>query len=157
MIIMIAAVGKNRELGAKNQLLWHIREDLQFFKEMTVGHTIVMGRNTFFSLPKVLPNRKHLVLTSKNDIFPAEVVLCKTVDEILAYSGTEDLYIIGGAQIYGTFYPHADVMYLTEIDKTYEDADVFFPIFDQTNWTKTVLGIYEENGISYSRIKYERE
>ena len=82
---LIVAIGKNREIGKNNKLLWHIKEDLQFFKEKTIGKTIIMGEKTFYSLPGILSNRKHIVLTKTNDIFPNEVEVFRNLDDLLEY------------------------------------------------------------------------
>ena len=103
---IIAAVGKNRELGKDNHLIWHLPNDLKFFKRTTSGKTIIMGRRTFESLPKMLPNRKHIVLSSSSD-FPEEVEVYNELKELLdAYKDTdEELFVIGGASIYRLFIP----------------------------------------------------
>ena len=83
MITIIAAIGKNRELGKDNQLIWRIKEDMMFFKENTMGKPIVMGRKTFESLPKKLPNRKHIILTSKNLSLDEDIIVCHSLEEVL--------------------------------------------------------------------------
>ena len=111
---IIAAIGKNNELGKDNNLIWHLPNDLKFFKETTTGKTIIMGRRTFESLPRMLPNRHHIVLSSSED-FPEEVTVYKTLEELLEdlKDKDEEMFIIGGASIYKTFIDYCDKMYLT--------------------------------------------
>ena len=155
-IYLIAAIGKNNELGNNNELIWYIKEDLQFFKNTTLNKTIVMGYNTFKSLKRVLPNRKHIVLTSHNDL-PNEVVCFDSLDKVLEYiKDIDEVFIIGGASIYKLFMDLCDGMYLTEIDETF-DADVHFPTFDEEKYKVKVLDNKSCNGLNYSRKFYERK
>ena len=130
-ITIIAAVAQNRAIGKDNKLIYWLPNDLKRFKALTTGHTIIMGRKTFESLPKgALPNRRNIVLSrSKRDFAGCD---CYTsLDEALANcSADEDIYIIGGASIYEQAIKCADRLCLTEIDDTPEDADTFFPEFD---------------------------
>ena len=155
-IYLIAAIGKNNELGKDNELIWYIKEDLQFFKNTTMNKTIVMGYNTFKSLKRVLPNRKHIVLTSHNDL-PDEVVCFNNIDNVLNYiKDIDEVYIIGGASIYKLFVDLCDGMYLTEIDKEY-DADVYFPEFNENDYNVKVLTKIKNEELSYTRKLYERK
>ncbi len=155
---IIAAIGKNRELGKNNDLIWSLPGDLKFFRNVTSGHTIIMGRNTFDSLPRMLPNRKHIVLSSRDD-FPSEVEVYKELKSILEkYKDTsEEIFIIGGASIYELFLEYCDKLYLTEIDAEEESASVYFPKFDKNLYEEEVLGINEDNGISYKHILYSKK
>ena len=139
---LIVAIGKNNEIGKDNKLLWYIPEDLKFFKEHTTGKTILMGSNTFYSLPKLLPNRHHIVLTQDDYDFPKEVEVFRDFNELLENlkSRNEEIFVIGGGMIYKLFIDYVDTMYITEIDKEY-DATVFFPKFDKTNWQREVLSV----------------
>ena len=152
---IIAAIGKNRELGKDNDLIWHLPNDLKFFREVTSNHTIVMGRNTFESLPRMLPNRKHIVLTSRDGL-PSEVEVYRELKQILEkYKDTkEEIFIIGGASIYTQFLEHSSKLYLTEIDAEEETASVYFPEFDQQQYDREVLQENEDNGISYKHVLY---
>lgn len=137
MITMIVAMAKNHAIGKDNALLWHLPEDLKFFKEKTSGHTIVMGRKTFESLPFVLPKREHWVLTSAVADLPEheQVRGFSSVEDVLkAMDEKEQLFIIGGAQIYNAFLPYADRLYITKIDAEFE-GDAFFPAFDEAEFT----------------------
>lgn len=152
---IIAAIGKNRELGKDNDLIWHLPNDLKFFRQVTSNHTIVMGRNTFESLPRMLPNRKHIVLTSRDGL-PNEVEVYRELKQILEkYKDTEEeIFIIGGASIYTQFLEHSSKLYLTEIDAEEETASVYFPEFDQQQYDREVLQENEDNGISYKHVLY---
>lgn len=157
MISIIAAIGKNRELGRGNDLIWHIKEDLKNFKNLTMGKYIVMGKNTYESLPKHLEGRKYIVLSSSlseiengllfND-FNKLLEFIKDVDE--------EVMIIGGASIYKLFLPFADKLYLTEIDSE-EKADVYFPDFNKEDYECNVVSTNEVDGLKYSFVIYERK
>lgn len=155
-ITLIAAIGKNRELGLNNQLIWRIPEDLRFFKENTINKTIVMGLNTFNSLPHMLPKRKHIVLTSKN-IEIEDVIIVHSLDELLEYiSNLEEVMIIGGASIYSQLINYADELLLTEIDDS-KEADAYFPDFDKNDWESEIIGQYQYEDIKYKRLVYKRK
>lgn len=157
MISIIAAIGKNRELGRGNDLIWHIKEDLKNFKNLTMGKYIVMGKNTYESLPKHLEGRKYIVLSSSlseiengllfND-FNKLLEFIKDVDE--------EVMIIGGVSIYKLFLPFADKLYLTEIDSE-EKADVYFPDFNKEDYECNVVSTNEVDGLKYSFVIYERK
>ena len=155
---IIAAIGKNRELGKNNNLIWHLPNDLKFFKEVTSNHTIIMGRKTFDSLPRMLPNRKHIVLTSRENL-PSEVEVYKELKQLLEQykDSTEEIFIIGGASIYSQFLEHSDKLYLTEIDEEEKSADVFFPEFNKSNYTSELIRENEDNGIKYKHMVYRRK
>ena len=155
MISMIAAVGRGNELGFKGDLVWRLPEDLKRFKEVTTGHTVLMGYKTFVSLPKLLPGRKHIVLTNNVDdvAIEAEKKGCATLPRpevvgvtelfefIDKYKGTdEELFIIGGGSVYKQVLPYADKLYLTEIAADFPEADVYFPEFDKSDFKKEVIG-----------------
>ena len=155
-ISMIAAVGKNRELGKGNELIWRISEDLKFFKATTMGHPIIMGRKTFESLPKALPGRKNIVITFNKTYTAEGAVVVHSVEEAVAAADTDEAFIIGGESIYKAFLPVCDKMYLTLIDGEDKDADAFFPEYENIQWNTEELLNAEENGITYSRILFER-
>ena len=157
-INLIAAIGKNNELGKNGDLVWRFREDMKFFKETTMGHPIVMGRKTFESLPKVLPGRKNIVI-STNEIKNNEIELYKSIREFLInyQNFNEDVFIIGGASIYEQFIDIATKMYLTEIDAIDSEADVYFPKFNISEWDKEEIKSNEENSIKFKHILYKRK
>ena len=165
MIIIIAAVGKNLELGRNGGLIWRLPSDLKFFKEQTEGCMVAMGRNTFNSLPKKLPNRKHLVLTDVDDFNKSveDVDVFYNFEALLekvkrhSCEENEHVYIIGGASIYRQFLPYADELILTEIEAETDEADVYFPDFDKTLYTKYYLASNEDNGIKYNHVSYIRK
>ena len=155
-LVIIAAIGKNNELGKDNKLIWHLPGDLKFFKEKTIGKNIVMGRKTFESLPKMLPNRHHIVITTGN-IDNSEVEVYHSIEDFLkVYSYSGETCVIGGASIYNSLIDYVDVMYLTEINKECLDADSYFPDFDREGWRSEVIGNNTENGISYKHVLYKR-
>lgn len=158
-ITMIAAIGKNRELGKNNDLIWHLKEDMKFFKDQTMGKPIVMGRKTFESLPKLLPGRKHIILTKQKLDVPEEVLLFHNKEEILDYikSYQEEVMIIGGASIYKEFLEDSNKLVLTEIDDEDKTADTYFPYFNKNEWLKEELSTEEENNIKYKHIIYTRK
>lgn len=156
MITIVAAIGKNNELGKNNDLIWHLPNDLKFFKEVTMGKIVVMGFNTYKSLPKKLPGRIMIVLTSK-PIDDDDIIVYNNIDELLNDFKNKDLYIIGGASIYKFFVDKADIMYLTEIDATDNMADVYFPNFDKDNWNIEELKENSDNGIKYRHVRYRRK
>ena len=157
-ISIIAAIGENNELGKNNDLIWHLPNDLKFFKSVTTGKTVLMGRNTFWSLPKVLPNRTNIVITDMDEDYPKEVVIYNSIDAFLEdYKNTEEeVFIIGGASIYNQFINIADKIYLTEVAASCADAQVYFPTFDKEQYEKEVVGKNEDNGISYKHVLYKR-
>ena len=157
-ITLIAAIGKNRELGKNNDLIWSIPEDLKFFRDNTIGKNIVMGINTLNSLPKLLPNRKHIVLTHRDIKLDDEIMICHSIDELLNYidSIDEEVMVIGGAGVYAQMIEYANKMLLTEIESEAE-ADVYFPEFSINDWNREELSNNQYNGIKYSHVLYRRK
>ena len=158
-INIIAAVAKNRAIGKDNKLVYWLPNDLKRFKALTTGHTVLMGRKTFDSLPKgALPNRRNVVVSRS----VAELPGCDcyaSIDEALnSCSPDEDVYVIGGESIYRQVLPFADRLCLTEIDDVTEGADAFFPEF--SGWKEIVRedhDIDEKHHYRYSFVDYERE
>ena len=168
-INIIAAVAMNRGIGFDNKLLYWLPNDLKRFKALTTGHTIIMGRNTFLSLPKgALPNRRNIVLSRTQTSFPGcecyasldEALKHCTLEECSQHSiDNDDIYIIGGASIYAQAMDIADRLCLTEIDDTPEAADVFFPPYDK-GWKETERedhDIDDRHAQRYSFVDYIRE
>ena len=157
-ISIIAAIGQNNELGKNNDLIWHLPNDLKFFKNTTTGKTVVMGSNTFKSLPNVLPNRTNIVITHQNNGYPSNVIIYNSIESFLNdyKNKDEEVFIIGGSSIYNQFIQKADKLYLTEILATCKDASVFFPKFNKENYEQTILGENQDNGISYKHVLYKR-
>lgn len=156
---MIAAVGKNNELGKDNNLIWPIKEDLKFFKNVTIGHTVIMGANTFYSLPKVLPNRTNIVLSQEKIDVPEEVILYNDVNEFLEdYKNKDEIvFVIGGGTIYRLFIDKVNEIYLTEIDAECNDATVYFPNFNKNEFNKEELSSHSENDLNYKHVLYRRK
>lgn len=157
-ISIIAAIGKNNELGKNNDLIWHLPNDLKFFKDVTSGHTVLMGRNTFWSLPKVLPNRTNIVITDVDEDYPKGVVIYNSIESFMNdyRDKDEEVFIIGGASIYKQFIDVAENLYLTEVSASCPDASVYFPEFDKNDYDKSVVGENNDNGISYKHVLYKR-
>lgn len=133
MISIIVATSLNWAIGRNNQLLWHISEDLKYFKKITSGHTVIMGRKTWESIGKPLPNRRNIVVSrSLEKITDAEVY--KSLELALKAAGNESLFIIGGGEIYKQALPLAEKLYLTIVNLTVEDADTFFPKINFNEW-----------------------
>lgn len=137
MINIICALAENNAIGLRNQLLYHLRADLRRFKELTTGHTIIMGRRTFESLPKgALPNRRNIVLSSQEGLsFPNTEVFPTLEAALEACKNDDEIFIIGGASVYKAAFPIADRLCLTHIHATPVEADVFFPDFSYEDWT----------------------
>ncbi|MBQ3431756.1 MAG: dihydrofolate reductase [Clostridia bacterium] len=156
-ISMIAAIGKNRELGKNNDLIWHFKEDMQFFKQTTMGSAVIMGRKTFESLPAALPNRKNIVLSTDTTYHAQGAQTVADIPQALAAAENTDVFIIGGASVYEAFLPYAETIYLTEIDAACEDADTFFPPFDTSLYDKEVLQSLVCKGIKLQFVKYSKK
>ena len=153
---IIAAIGQNNELGINNQLIWHLKKDMKFFKETTINHKIVMGRKTFESLPKLLVNREHIILTKQNINLPNVKIFHDISSFLKAYENLdEEIFNIGGQSIYKELLEYADKLYLTEIEDT-SKADAYFPIFDKNDFEKEILSENEEDGIKYKHVLYKR-
>lgn len=154
MFSLIAAVGKHGEIGRRGQLIFHLKEDMQFFKKTTTGHPVVMGRKTWDSLPGKLPNRKNLVISSREFIGPDQII--HNLDSFIKdhQNTPEEIFIIGGGAIYSAFLPYAKTLYLTEVDATDPSADTFFPNFDKSQYDKIIVKKGAENGLAYSINKY---
>lgn len=157
-LTLIAAIGKNGELGKDNQLIWRIPEDMKFFKSATINKPIVMGINTLNSLPKLLPNRKHIVLTHREVELSPEIMVVHNMEDLLKYIQTlnEEVMVIGGAQVYSQMIKYADKMLLTEIEES-APANVFFPNIDMDIWKSELLSEHQYNDIKYRRLVYRRK
>ena len=155
MISMICSVGKNRELGKKNGLIWHFKDDMKFFKNTTMNHKVVMGLNTYNSLPGDLPGR-HIIVVSFDSLTDVDYV--NSIEPIIEKykNSDEEVFICGGASIYKQFLPHASKLYLTEIDDSDIEADTFFPEFNKNEWKKTLLEEHNQNNIDFKMYLYEK-
>lgn len=154
MYIIIACIGKNNELGLNNDLVFHIKEDLEFFKKTTYNHYILMGRKTLESLPKKLDGRKYLVISSSLE--SNEYPIFKSIKDVLKFKTDEDIYVIGGESIYKEMIKYSDKIILTIVDKSVK-ADKYFPSFNIEEYDSTVLGEYTSNDLKYTRKIYTRK
>ena len=138
MITLIVAMGKNREIGKENQLLWHLPKDLKHFKELTSGYPIIMGRKTYESIGKPLPNRTNIVISRKNDWFEEGILIVGSIKEAVKFAKKidEEVFIIGGGNIYEQTIDLADKLEVTLVDAVL-DADTFFPKINEKIWQKT--------------------
>ncbi len=161
MLSIIVAKAKNNIIGKNNKLLWSLPEDLKRFKEITTGHTIIMGRKTFESLGRVLPNRKHIVFTQNPDfkVEDENVEIVHSMLEIKQYIDDEnENFVIGGAMIYSLLLPYTNKMYVTEINQDFE-GDALFPKINLDEWqvVKREAGVKnEKNNLEYEYVTYER-
>ena len=161
MIAIIAAIDKNNALGFKNRLLFYLPDDLKHFKALTTGHTVVMGRKTYDSLPKgALPNRRNIVLSRSNKLVLPGVEVFSSLEEALKHCAEdEQVFIIGGASIYKQAMPLADRLYMTEIDAEAAEADVYFPAIDHEVWHEIKRDVHradDRHPCDYAFVDYER-
>jgi len=134
MLIQIAAAAENNALGKDNQLLWHLPNDFKRFKTLTTGHTIIMGRKTFESFPKPLPNRTHIIITRQKEYLVEGCIVVNSIEEAIERAPkNEPVYIIGGAEIYKQSISVTDTIELTRVHHSFE-ADAFFPEIDLNQW-----------------------
>lgn len=161
MLSIIVAKAKNNIIGKDNKLVWHLPEDLRHFKELTTGHKIIMGRKTFESLGRVLPERKHIIF-SQNPDFKVKDENVEVVHSLLQIQelieGEEEAFVIGGAMIYNFLMPYVKKMYVTQIDQEFE-GDTFFPVISENVWKEISRekGPKDEtNNLDYEFITYER-
>ena len=138
MIALVVAMAENRVIGKENKLIWHLPADLKFFKNLTTGHPIIMGRKTFESIGKPLPNRTNIVITRQADFTAEGCMVAHSLTEalMLAQQLDSDIFVIGGAEIYKQAMFLADTIYLTEVHHTFE-GDTFFPEIDSVLWQET--------------------
>lgn len=161
MLSIIVAIANENVIGKDNKLIWHLPEDLKRFKEITSGHTIIMGRKTFESLGRVLPNRKHIIF-SQNPDFKVKDENVEVVHSLLQIQelieGEEEAFVIGGAMIYNLLMPYVKKMYVTQIDQEFE-GDAFFPVISENVWKEVSRekGPKDEsNNLDYEFVTYER-
>jgi dihydrofolate reductase len=157
-ISIIVAIASNWAIGKNNDLLWHISDDLKRFKRITSGHPVIMGRNTYLSLPKrPLVNRTNIVITDIEGERFEGCITVNSIEEALSHcSETEESFVIGGGAVYRQFLPHANKLYLTRVHKDFE-ADIFFPEINFTEWhlvEREDHGPDGKNDFSYSFLTY---
>ena len=160
MLSLIVAKSKNNVIGNNNQLIWHIKDDLKRFKNITTNHNIIMGRKTFESLGRVLPNRIHIVFTRDTNytINNENIIIVNSLEQIKKYIDDEnENFVIGGSQIYKMLLPYCKKMYITQINKDF-DGDVYFPVIDEKEWKIISIekGPKDDNEFEYEYILYEK-
>jgi dihydrofolate reductase len=156
---IIAAMARNRVIGADNAIPWHLPGEQKMFKTITMGHHIVMGRNTWESIGKLLPGRTTVVVTRRPDYRVAGAIVAATLDAALAACGNDDeIFVIGGAQLYAAALPRADRLYLTEVDAEI-DGDTYMPEIEPAQWHAGAVTAYaadEKNPFSYKLTVFDR-
>jgi len=137
IVSLVAAAAENNAIGKDNELLWHLPTDLKHFKNITSGHAIIMGRKTFDSVGKPLPNRRNIVITRQKNLHVEGVEFVNSLPEALSLDfSEEEVYVVGGAEIYKQAIEIADKIYLTRVYASY-DGDAFFPEIEADSWTET--------------------
>ena len=157
-LTIIVATDQQGGIGFKNTLPWKLPEDLAHFKRITTGHPIIMGRKTFDSIGRPLPNRRNIVITHNTQWKHEGVEAATSLETALAMLNGEDGYVIGGAQIYKQSLAMADRLIITEIASTY-DCDAFFPKFDRTEWQETAREqqVSASSGLEYAFVTWQRK
>jgi dihydrofolate reductase len=154
---LIVAMDAQRGIGNNNKLLFRLPEDMAFFKKTTTGHPIIMGRKTFDSIGRALPNRRNIVITRNTEWQHEGVETANSLDTAAALVGDVDVFVIGGEQIYTAALAHADRLLITEIDKTV-DSDAFFPAFDKQEWEEISREKHHstQNEFDFAFVTYQR-
>lgn len=142
---MIAAIAENNALGKDNELVWHLPNDFKRFKSLTSGHHIIMGRKTFESFPKPLPNRTHIIITRQKEYQAEGCLIVDSIEKALAICPQDETaFIIGGGEIYNLGLPYADKLDITRVHHTFE-ADAYFPEINEEEWKKVVSDFNEKD------------
>ncbi len=168
MLSIIVAVAQNGAIGRNNELLWHISEDLKYFRSTTTGHPVIMGRKTFESIGRPLPGRRNIVLTRGDMEIPpiknpqtTSMEIVHSLGEVYSLAqGEEEFFVMGGGMLYNATFPKSDMLYLTKIYAVAEDADTFFPQVNDQEWEIVKEGEMmhdEENDIDYQFLVYKRK
>jgi len=162
-VVLIAAIARNNAIGKNNQLLWHLPDDFKYFKTQTTGHYIIMGRKTFESFPKPLPNRMHVIITRQKEYHvPENCLVVHTVDEafqLCKEQAQRKVYVIGGAQIYEQTMKMATALEITHVDTELE-GDAFFPTIDSSQWQKQMVAAHpidEKHAFAFDIIAYKKK
>jgi dihydrofolate reductase len=163
-VAFVVAVARNNVIGIDNKLPWHLPEDLKYFKRVTMGKPMIMGRATYDSIGKPLPGRPNIIITRNKDYKPAGVTVVHSLEESLVVAqkllppGQDEVTIIGGEQIFALAFPRADRLYLTEVDAE-PKGDTFFPVFNRNEWREVSRETHEpcdKNPYRYSFVVLER-
>ena len=163
-ISLIAAVAQNGVIGRDNDMIWHLPDDFAFFKRKTSHHPIIMGRKSLEALGKPLPNRTNIVITRNPDFTATGVIVVHTLDDALAEAkkaerATDEIFVIGGAEIYKMALPLVTTLHLTEIHQAYE-GDAYFPAFDKREWievSRRPHPIDDRHAAAFDFVEYERK
>lgn len=151
---IIVAIASDGAIGRANDLLWHLPADLKRFKELTTGHTILMGRKTFESLPRgPLPNRRNIIISRSLPAQPGAEVYPTIQQAMEACASDGEVFIIGGGEIYRQLLPNTERIYLTRVQASFPDAEVFFPELDPTEWIEEAREVYPRD----ERNEYDTE
>lgn len=154
----VVAIAENNAIGKNNQLLWHLPNDLKHFKQITSGHTVIMGRKTYESVGKPLPNRRNIIITRQKISIPGCEVVGSVEEALSLCSAEQEVFIVGGAEIYRLAMPLTDRIYLTIVHREFE-ADAYFPAINKAEWMETEReehGTDEKHNIPYSFITLQR-
>jgi dihydrofolate reductase len=156
-LTIVVAIDAQGGIGVNNALPWHLPEDLAHFKRTTSGHPIIMGRKTFDSIGRPLPNRRNIVVTRNPDWRHDGVEAVSSFEAAVKLAGASEVMIIGGAQIFAESLPHTDRLIVTEIDKTF-DCDTFLPAIDREQWQEVAREQHhsEQQGLDYAFVTYQR-
>ncbi|WP_088041974.1 dihydrofolate reductase [Bacillus sp. EAC] len=152
MIAAILAMSENNVIGLNNKMPWHLPQELAYFKKITTGHTVIMGRKTFESIGRPLPNRENIVVTRQPDYKAEGVAVINDIESYIKENLSKDLFIIGGEEIFKLSFPYLDTLYITEIQHNFE-GDTFFPTFNKDEWK--VKSCSEEQFDENSKIKFK--
>jgi dihydrofolate reductase len=158
MITIIAAIAENNALGKDGDLVWHLPDDFKRFKKLTTGHHIIMGRKTFESFPKPLPNRTHVIITRQTNYHPEGAHIVHNLDDALDFAAADkNIFIIGGGEIYKLAMNSATAMELTRVHGTFPEADTFFPEIDENQWELTDIKSHskdDKHAYSFDYLTY---
>lgn len=156
-LTIVVAIDSQRGIGVKNALPWHLPEDLAHFKKTTTGHPIIMGRKTFDSIGRPLPNRRNIVITRNREWKHEGVDAVTSLEAAIALAGNADAFVIGGAQIFIEALPRVDRLIVTEIEKTF-NCDTFFPQIDADHWQEVARERHQsaKTGLPYAYVTYQR-
>ena len=156
---LIACIGKNYELGNDNDLIWKFKNDMNFFKNMTINNSVIMGRRTYESIGRILPKRENIIITRDKNFNIDNALIFNDNNSVINYikdNYDKIFYVIGGASIYKYYLDYCSSLYLTEVNDS-SNATVYFPRFDKNNYDSSILYSYNENGIDYDIKKYVRK
>ena len=159
-VTMVVAIGENNAIGKNNELLWYLPKDLRHFKTITSGHTVIMGRKTYESVGKPLPKRRNIIITRNTELTIDGAEVVHTIEDALELcKSDEEVFIIGGAEIYKMAMKHTDKIFLTVVHESFE-ADAFFPEIDRNLWVETAAEKHlpdEKNNLSFTFSTLERK